>query len=92
MSTDQLKPGEFYVDTGAPVRVERSGPAGFETIVDLTPPPMAWIKAIESGLIQSVKFSMRDGELCAEIEYIPQLDDVRIPADWPGLQIQSEKS
>jgi hypothetical protein len=74
------------------MRVETNGAFGTETVVDLTPPPMAWIKALESGLIQSVKFSMRDGELCAEIEYIRQLDEVRIPADWPGLQIQAEKS
>ncbi|WP_409560206.1 hypothetical protein [Hyphomicrobium sp. MC8b] len=123
MTGNDLKPGEFYIETSAskkkldqakieatqviarameqdvssmtPEEAQRiiSGqPTPVETIIDFPAPSGAWIKAVESGLIQSVKFSMRGGQLQAVIEHIPQLAEARIA---PGIAIpknEDEKS
>ncbi len=48
-------------ETYRPRLICRGMPNELATIIDVSPSREAWIKAIEAGLIQSVKFSLKDG-------------------------------
>lgn len=75
-----------------PVAPESAIPVAPQLIIDYPAPPLSWIKALEAGLIQSVKFSMVGTDLRAEIEFNPQLDTVGIPAQFPVFENEGKKS